>query len=434
MTDMTGAAWPLDADRRPMLVVRPADVVDVRTAVRFAAREGLRVAAQATGHNATPLGDLGGTMLLRTDLMRGVEIDAELMIARVDAGTRWSDVTPLAAADGLAALAGTAVDAGVVGCTLGGGLSWLARSHGLAANSVTAIELVTADGVLRRVDERTDAQLFWALRGGGGSFGVVTSIEFRLYPIETVYAGALFWPIARAAEVLHAWREWTAELPASVTSIGRVRRFPPLPELPPPLAGHAFVIVEAVFQDAPGVADAYLADLRQLDPDRDTFAIQSVGELGGLYMQPPTPAAGVGHGVLLRELTREALDAFLAAAATPRGDALLSAELRHLGGALTPGRGEGGVVDSLDGQFLMFAMGVAPTPKAGAMVEVAVDDLLDGLAPWRAERDYLNVAGRPVDAERIFGAGLARLRAVKERVDPDGILHSNHPVTGMNVP
>ena len=426
--DDARSAWALTVDQRPALVVRPADAADARAAVRFAVDAGLRIAAQGTGHNAAPLGELGGTMLVRTDLMRGVDVDADRMIARVEAGALWADVTLPAGAHGLAALAGSAADVGVVGYTLGGGLSWLARSHGLAANSVTAIEIVTADGALRRVDEQCDPELFWALRGGGGSFGVVTAIEFRLYPIETVYAGALFWPIERAAEALHAWREWTEDLPASVTSVGRVLRFPELPDLPPFLAGHSFVVVEAVFQDVPAVADAFLTDLRRLGPDLDTFAVQPVAELAHLHMDPPGPVPGVGHGALLRELASETLDAFLQVAATPRGDALLSAELRHLGGALTPGRGEGGVVDSLDGEFLTFAVGIAPTHESSAAVTAAVDDLLAALAPWRAERDYLNLAERPSRAERLFGAGLGRLRAVKERIDPDGILRSNHPV------
>ncbi len=430
--DESRSAWALSVDQRPELVVRPADAADVRAAVRFALAEGLRIAPQGTGHNAAPLGDLAGTMLLRTDLMRGVRIDAARMIARVDAGVVWADVTHRAAAHGLAALAGSSPDVGVVGYTLGGGLSWLGRSHGLAANSVTAIQLVTADGVLRRVDDEHDPELFWALRGGGGSFGIVTAIEFRLYPIETVYAGALFWPLDRAADVLHAWRAWTGGLPASVTSVGRVLRFPPLPELPPFLAGRSFVVVEAAFQDAPAVADAFLADLRRLGPDIDTFASQPVERLAELHMDPPGPVPGVGHGALLRELSAETLDAFLGAAATSRGDALLSVELRHLGGALAPGRGEGGAVDSLDGAFLTFAVGIAPTPEAGAAITAAVDNLLAALAPWRSERDYLNFAERPTAAASVFGPNLERLRAVKERVDPRRVIRANHPVPGRD--
>ena len=186
---------------------------DVVAAVSTARTLGLRVTAQSTGHNAGPLGDLSDTVLVKTAPMRGVQIDPDRRIARAEAGAMWQDVTPAAAEYGLTALAGSARDVGVAGYTLGGGLSWLARSHGLAANSVVALEVVTADGELRRVDDDHDPELFWALRGGGGSFGIVTALEFRLYPVAEFQAGVLFWPIERAHDVLHAWREWLPAVP-----------------------------------------------------------------------------------------------------------------------------------------------------------------------------------------------------------------------------
>ncbi|SQD99580.1 Mitomycin radical oxidase (fragment) [Parafrankia sp. Ea1.12] len=202
--DAARQAWHLAVDQRPTAVVVAASVRDIVMVVNIARMLGLRVAAQSTGHNAGPMGDLAGSILLRTSAMRGVHIDARARLARVEAGAQWADVTTAAGEHGLAALAGSAPDVGVAGYTLGGGLSWLGRSHGLAANSVVAIEVVTADGALRRVDPDHDPDLFWALRGGGGSFGVVTALEFRLYPITQVYAGVLFFPAERAVEVLRA--------------------------------------------------------------------------------------------------------------------------------------------------------------------------------------------------------------------------------------
>ena len=209
---------------------------------------GLRVAPQGTGHNAAPLGPLDGTILLKTSAMRGVTINP----LRGPPGSRparcgWTS-SPLAYEHGLTALAGSAPDVGVVGYTLGGGLSWHGRSLGLAANHVTAIELVTADGLHRRVDADHDPDLFWALRGGGGSFAIVTALEFRLFEFTSVQAGVLFFPIERAGEVLHAWREWVQTVPDEVTSVGRMLRFPPLPDLPPFLSGQSFVVVEATMR------------------------------------------------------------------------------------------------------------------------------------------------------------------------------------------
>ena len=150
----------------------------------------------------------------------------------MQAGAQWLDIVPLAAEHGLACLAGSAPDIGIIGYTVGGGVSWHARSLGLAANSVLSAQIVTADGVLRTIDALQEPDLFWAIRGGGGSLGVIVSLEFRLYPITEVFAGAMFWPEQDAERVLLAWREWTTTLPDEVTSIGRVLRFPPFPDVP----------------------------------------------------------------------------------------------------------------------------------------------------------------------------------------------------------
>ncbi len=182
-------AWNLAVDQLPAAIALPESAHDVAVAIRFARDHGLRVAAQGTGHNARPLGSLDDTVLVKTTRMRQVTIDPVARIARAEAGAVWHEVIEAAAEHGLAALAGSSPDVGVVGYTIGGGISWLGRSYGLAANNVEAIEVVTADGRLVRADACTEPDLFWALRGGGGSFGVVTAIELRLFPITEVYAG-----------------------------------------------------------------------------------------------------------------------------------------------------------------------------------------------------------------------------------------------------
>jgi FAD/FMN-containing dehydrogenase len=195
----------LAADQRPAAVVAAESSQDVVAAVSAAREHGLRVAAQGTGHGAAALAPLEDTILLKTGPMRGIEIDPARRIARLEAGVTWLEAVDAAAEHGLALLAGSSPDVGVVGYTLGGGLSWLGRRHGLAANSVEAIELVTPDGRVVRTDHDHDPDLFWALRGGGGSFGVVTAIELRALPIQDVYAGLLWWPVERGEEVLRCW-------------------------------------------------------------------------------------------------------------------------------------------------------------------------------------------------------------------------------------
>src|SRR4051795_2234984 len=240
-------AWNLAIDQQPAAVAFPESAEDVAAAILFARERGQRIAAQGTGHNAGPLGSLEDTLLLKTERMRGVHIDPSARTARVEAGVLWLQVVEAAARHGLAALAGSSPDVGVVGYTLGGGLSFLGRKHGLCANAVRAIELVTPDGRLRRCDHEHEPDLFWALRGGGGSFGVVTAIELELFPISQAYAGVLFFPIERGGEVLHAWRELThsAELPDELTTVGRFLRVPSKPEIPEAMRGRSFAIVEA---------------------------------------------------------------------------------------------------------------------------------------------------------------------------------------------
>ena len=189
-------AWNVAADQHPAAVAHPETAEDVVAAVRFARARGLRVAAQCTGHAAAELDPLDDALLVRTANLRELEIDPEARRARVGAGLQWAEVAEAAAAHGLAGPAGSSGTVGVVGYTLGGGNGWLGRRHGLACNGVSAVELVTADGELRRVDAASDPELFWALRGGGGgNFGVVTAIEFALHPVAEVEMGFLLWPV-----------------------------------------------------------------------------------------------------------------------------------------------------------------------------------------------------------------------------------------------
>jgi FAD/FMN-containing dehydrogenase len=249
----------------------PESARDVSAVVRWARERGLRVAPQGTGHNAIPLGSLAHTVLLKTERMRGVSIDVRKRRARVDAGVLWAEVTDAAADYGLAALAGSSPDVGVVGYTLGGGVSWLGRRYGLAANSVTAVELVNAQGDLVHADAEQNADLFWALRGGGGSFGVVTAIEFELYPVTDVYAGVLFFPLERA-------QRSCVRGAAGSTRAGRSHVGGPLPAVPADprdpgaAARRLFVIVEAVSLLGPDATDELLRPLRDLGPQMDTFA------------------------------------------------------------------------------------------------------------------------------------------------------------------
>src|SRR3954447_5206465 len=428
--DEARRAWNLAVDQRPAAVAFPETAEHVAALVRFAREQGLRVAPQGTGHNAAPMGPLDGTLLVKTERMRELGIDPAARTARVGAGVLWAEVTNAAAEHGLAGLAGSSPHVGVVGYTLGGGVSFMVRKHGLASSNVIAIEIVTADGELERVDDQTHPELFWALRGGGGSFGVVTALEFELLPVAQLYAGMLAFPMERAAEVLQAWREWTATVPDEVTSIGRLLRVPPLPDIPEHLRGRELAVVEAaILLDEPEAA-ALIEPLRALGPDIDTFATVPPAALQHLHMDPPNPVPGNSTAMLLRELTPEAVDALVDVAGAGRQVPLVSIELRHLGGEAARPHPAHGVGGSIDAAFAMFAVGMAMTPDMGAAIDAFKPALRGALASCDAGRTYGNFAEAASGGATMFSAEFHdRLRAIKGRYDRGDLIRANHPIS-----
>src|SRR4051812_2301469 len=427
--DEARQAWNLAVDQQPALVALPENVDDVVAIVGFARENGLRVAAQGTGHNAAALASLDRTVLVRTSQMKGVAIDAAGRRARVAAGTVWAEVTGPASQHGLAPLAGSSPDVGVVGYTLGGGLSWLSRRHGLAANSVIAIEIVTADGRVVCCDRDNEPGLFWALRGGGGSFGVVTAIEFALYPAPHVYGGAMLWPWERATEVLKRYVEWCRTAPDAISTSARLLQVPPLPDIPEGLRGRAFVAIDGAYLGDEAAAAEVLAPLRALEPEIDMFGPIPAAALSHIHMDPEQPVPGHGDGMVLDELTPAAIEALVAVAGPGSGSPLLAVELRQLGGAIGVPPAEHGALAKIGGAFALFAVGMAMTPEMGAAIEAHVDAVIAAMDPWDAGRRYLNFTERSADAGAFFPEGtLRRLQAVKRAHDPGDVFCSNHPV------
>ena len=423
-------AWNLAVDQRPEAIVVADTAHDVAAAVGYARENGLRVAPQGTGHGASALGSLEGTLLLRTDRMRGVDIDPEARVVRVEAGELWLSVVEAAAEHGLAPLAGSSSDVGVVGYNLAGGLSWLGRRYGLAAHAVVAAEVVTADGRLVRADETQNEELLWALRGGGGNFGVVTTLELRLFPLSEVYAGILWFPFERASEVLHAWSELTrGGPPDELTTVGRLLQLPPLPDIPEPVRGKSFAIVEVIHSGDPAEADALLAPIRSLGPVMDTIGPISLPELSRLHMDPEHPVPGVGDGAMLETLPREAVDELVRVAGPGSGSPLLSVEIRHLGGALARPRPEHAALASVEAEYALYGVAIAATPELAAASEQRIELVKAAVAPWAAGQMIPNFA-ETRRAPRTFWAGAAyeRMRLLKDRIDPDDMFRSNHPL------
>src|SRR3954463_6425958 len=309
--DEARAAWNLAADQRPAAVAMPENETDISFAVAYAREAGLRVSVQGTGHNPLPLGDMSGSILIRTHRMRQVDIDPTARRARVQAGAIWSDVSGPASAHGLAPLSGSSPDVGVVGYSLGGGVGYPGRKHGIATNSVTAIELVMADGEHVRVDASHDPDLFWALRGGGGNFGVVTALEFSLYPVASVYGGMMLWPWDDGERVISRWAELTRELPDEITSMARLMRIPDIPAAPEMLRGREVTVVTLAYVGDDADGERLVAPLRELAPEVDMVGRMPAIALSTLHGDPDTPMPGMSDTSNLDELPASAVRTFV---------------------------------------------------------------------------------------------------------------------------
>ncbi|GAB1516235.1 FAD-binding oxidoreductase [Actinophytocola sp. KF-1] len=400
--------WNLAVDQPVLAVVDAADAGDVAALVRYAAAEGLTITAQPSGHGAT--GDTEGAILLRTGALDELTVRAEDRTARVGAGVKWGQVQAVAGLHGLTGLAGSSPAVTVTGYTLGGGLSWFGRAHGLAANSVRAFDVVTADGTPARVTEDTDPELFWALRGGGGDFALVTAVEFDLHPAPSLYGGRVLWPAEHAARVLDVYRELTATAPAPLTVWFGLFTFPG----GPPLVG-----VDVTHLGDPEEARTLLRDLDRIDGAlSDTRRPMAIADLGDITAEPVDPRPGTSRTELLT-----ALDDRVAACLLERPIApLVTVQLRHLGGAFT--RPADTAAGHIDEPYALYLYGIP-----GDGVRERQTALAESVGPYTTGRKPLTqlVAGEHVSSA-FSPDTLARLRAVKAARDPKGVFRANFPV------
>jgi FAD/FMN-containing dehydrogenase len=427
--DAARLAWNLDADQKPAAVCIATSVEHVQAAVGYARGHGLKVAAQTTGHLAQTLPDLRDTLLLRLDLHDGdIAVDPVGRVARIKAGARWGDVVEAVAPYGLAAMHGSSPSVGVIGYLLGGGLSFYGRAHGLAVNHVRAFDVVTADGTRRRVDRRNGADLFYALRGGGGNFAVVTGVELGLLPYSEVTGGAMFFPAEKAFALLRAWRDWTHSAPATITTTFRLLCLPPLPEVPEPLRAVPTVCIDGVALDG---ADAVALERRLryvAEPILGGYGPMPSAGVVRLHGDPEDPIPAIGDGMLLEKLDDWAIETFLRVAGP--GSPLLAAELRHLGGALAAPPADAGARGHLEGNYLLFGVGVPGAPAPEAALHAHLDRYLEALKPWATRTRFTSFAERRSSLETCVPArALERLVRIRRAVDPDRLFVASHAVS-----
>ncbi|MFF0202704.1 bagremycin/ferroverdin biosynthesis FAD-dependent oxygenase BagK/FevA1 [Streptomyces sp. NPDC005017] len=408
---------------RPAMVLGARDATQVRKAVAFAAETDLPTAVQATGHGPARVTE-GTGLLINVRRMTGVTIDPAAGVARAEAGARWHQVVDAAAAHGLAPLSGSSPLVGVVGYTLGGGLALLSRAYGFAADHVTAVDIVTPDGLPRTATARRHPDLFWALRGGKGNFGVVTAVEFGLVPVTRLYGGGLHFPGDSAAEVLHAWRSWTESVPEETASSLALLRMPDRKPVPPFLRGRLVVHVRVAHLGPGDEGERLVRPLREAAPALvDTLGEMPYTRFADIHDDPALPVPHDERSAMLRELGPDAADDLLRLAGPGSDCADFMVELRHMGGALGRQAEVPGAVDHRDAAYCLTTLG-PPGTRTGHVV--------DGMAHRGTGRSHLNFLTGPGTArlaERGYTpADYARLGEIKSRYDPENLFRFNHNI------
>lgn len=417
------ATYNLTTPVRPAVAIGVTSVADVCASVRFAVERGLPVAVLATGHQVACAGD--GAVLVNLSRMSAAHVDAARRVARVEGGARANEAVQAAQQYGLAPLTGGSPTVGIAGFSLGGGYSpVLGRTYGYAADHVQAIELVTADGELRRATASEAPDLFWALRGGKGNFGVITALEVALFPVTRYYGGGLFYAAEHAAAVLHAWREWVVGLPTEVTSsIAFLRR----PQQP--FAVHLRFASLGAGPDAERV----LAPMRALAPTiMDTVGETPYRDVGTLHLDPTQPVPRTEDSTSLRELPREAADVLLRALGPDSGTHLDFMELQFFGGALEKPPAVPNAVTGRHARWIVIAAGTGKPDRTQVFGD-ELTVLAASLAPWAQHEMHVNFLPPRNMTQRqlreIYGAErYDRLAAIKQRYDPGNVFRINHNI------
>ena len=414
--------WNLAVTPRPAAVVEAATAEDVADAIAFAGHHGMPVAVQCTGHGTAAT--MEGALLVHTGRLDECRVSAD-GTARVGAGVRWQRVLDEAAPHGLAPLCGSAPHVGVVGYTTGGGLGPVARTYGAASDRVTAVELVTGDGVLRRATATHHPELFWGVRGGKGALGIVTALEFGLVPLAELYAGAVYWGGADARAVLHAWRAWCAALPEQATTSIALLQLPPLPMVPPPLAGRLTVAVRFAWTGGPAEGERLLAPLRDAAPVLlDAMGTIPYAGIGAVHADPVDPMPASEAHCLLRQLPAAAVDALLGVAGPGSGSPEVVVELRQLGGAIARGGAAPSAFSHRDAAFSLLVVGVPAGPGAEQVVAHG-GSVVDALQDWAHPGLLPNFAstGDPDRTARCYSpTSLRWLVELAAQYDPVGVL------------
>jgi hypothetical protein len=421
---------------QPALAIECTGTADVIDAVNFTRDRGLAVAVRGGGHSVAGLSTLEGGVLIDLSPMRGVEVDVDERVAHVQGGAVWGDLDREAQAFGLATPGGVISDTGVAGLTLGGGYGWLRRMYGLSCDNLLSARVVGADGQVRTASADENADLFWAIRGGGGNFGIVTSFTFRLHELGPIVPfAAVFYPIEAGAQVLRAWRDYVQAAPDEVTSVSLTITMPAAPGLPEAVHNRACMVIGGVYAG--------------LDLDEGMRVLQPLRELGSALVDisQPTPYVAVQsafdpffpRGQLhaywksqyLNELSDGAID-LIAAKAANRPAPLTLVNTFHMGGAISRVGPEETAFAERTPPFMVSIDGMWSNPADTAANTAWVRSAWDELRRFGTGSVYLNFMGRDetlsAGVDSAFGRNLQRLAMIKAKYDPDNFFRINNNI------
>jgi FAD/FMN-containing dehydrogenase len=436
--DQARAIWNAAHDRRPALVIRCAGTADVMRAVEFARSEGLQVAVRGGAHSVAGFSTSDGGVVIDTSPMQGIRVDPAGRRAVAQPGVTWSAFDHETQAFGLAVTGGLVSTTGIAGFTLGGGVGWLLRKCGLTCDNLLSADVVTADGQLVTASEQEHPDLFWALRGGGGNFGVATSLEYRLHPVgPLVFAGPVFYSAADAAGVLRGWRDLTATMPDELSTVADILVAPPVPFLPEAVHGQPVLGLLGVYAGSVEDGERAAQPLRDLaEPVADLMGPMPYTAMQSL-IDPLWLAGAHNHfsGAMLGQLTDEAIDTLLAQHAAGRAP-VRELHLHHGGGAMARVPADATAFAHRDAAYILNIIARSPDREGFEDHAGWARATHQAMDPWSTGGGYVNFTSEPGQdkVQAAYPPGTyARLVAAKDRYDPTNLFRLNqniHPSGG----
>ena len=426
--------WNGMIDKKPALIVQPVDDEEVVRAVNFGREHGLLLAVRGGGHNVAGFGTCDGGLVIDLSRMKGITVELKGQTARAQGGLTWGEFDKATQVHGLATTGGLVSTTGVAGFTLGGGIGWLMRKYGLAADNLLSAEVVTAQGQRLKASPQENADLYWGLRGGGGNFGVVTSFEYQLYPLgPSVLGGALFYPLEQAQELLSIYRRWSQTLPEELTSMVAFLTAPPEPFVPQALVGSKMIAIALCYAGEVEQGQAWVKPLRlALSPAIDLVGPIPYTALQGMF--DASAPRGI-RSYWKSEYLADIPDDFVQVVVEYFGKTpspFTAVHLQHLGGAIQRKSADETAFTHREAKYVMNIIGEWPEASRDIENTAWVRGLWQAVQPFASGAVYLNFMDNNEGEARIraaYGeAKFARLAQLKKKYDPGNLFRLNQNI------